>query len=108
MNYVSPSDGYDSLQRIAAHVCNISQIDFGSLQRQQAKGIVSFWCGTCRTIHPLTDLALYKRKKICAHCGSPIRLYASSNKFGKVRRIIFYRLLDLGLVRVIRDAERFE
>lgn len=104
MKYVPTPHGHDSLLRIAADVCYMSHIDFDSLQRQQAKGIVSFWCSTCRTIHPLTDLALQKRKKICSHCGSTIRLYASSNKFGKVRRIIFYRLLDLGLVKVVKGC----
>jgi hypothetical protein len=36
---------------------------------------------------------ILKKKKVCTHCDTPVKLYATSNKFGKLRRAIFFKHL---------------
>ncbi len=91
---------------VAAGVCALEHLDFNSLDKQQAKALLSFRCTTCHTFYPLTDLVIVKRKHVCKHCRESVRLYSSSSKFGKIRRNIFYRLLDLGIVKVINTMPK--
>lgn len=105
MKFVTTNRSKDVLMEVAAGVCAMQQIDFESLDKQQTKGLLSFWCSTCGTVYPLTDLFLMKKKTMCNHCNNSVKLRASSNKFGKLRRNIFYRLLELGIVKVIRTVK---
>ena len=104
MNLVRVASRADTLEEIAAAVCSLAHLDLDSLGIQEKMGILSFRCTTCHTTYPLIDLVILKRLKTCSHCESPVKLYGSSNKYGKLRRQIFYRLLDLGIIKVAKEA----
>jgi hypothetical protein len=89
-----PSDCDPLLVGIAKEVCSKEGIDFDSLSVHQTRGLMYFWCSTCAKTHPLTDLTISKKKKVCTHCNDSIRLYTTSNKFGKIRRSIFFGCLS--------------
>jgi DNA-directed RNA polymerase subunit RPC12/RpoP len=80
----------------AADACAKEQIDFFSLDARAQRGLMYYWCSTCNRIHPLTDLFILPRRIKCRHCDEPVRLYSNSNKFGKLRRVVLYKLIDMG------------
>ncbi|WP_148701086.1 hypothetical protein [Candidatus Nitrososphaera evergladensis] len=88
-----PSNCDPALVEIAREVCSKEGLDFESLTLHQTRGLMYYWCSTCSGTHPLTDLVILKKKKVCTHCDTPVKLYATSNKFGKLRRAIFFQHL---------------
>lgn len=82
------------LIEIARDVCAKEEIDFNSLDVRQARGLIYYWCSSCNRIYPLTHLVVSKRKNICVHCKDKVKMYSNSNKYGKLRRRIFNRILD--------------
>jgi hypothetical protein len=82
------------LIEVARNVCAEEEIDFNSLDVRQARGLIYYWCSSCCKIHPLTHLVVSKRKNICVHCKDKVKMYSNSNKYGKLRRRIFNRILD--------------
>jgi rRNA maturation endonuclease Nob1 len=89
-----PEDCNPALVTIAREVCSSEGINFDSLNLHQTRGLMYFWCSSCSGTHPLTDLVISRKKKICTHCGNSVKLHATSNKFGKVRRMIFFKHLS--------------
>lgn len=85
---------YDQLIRIAEMTCADEGIVLESLASQKKRALICFWCSTCKKTHPLTDIALKRRRKLCRRCNNSVKLYSSSNKFGKIRRRIFNRYLE--------------
>lgn len=85
-----PSNCDPALVEIAKEVCTKEGLNFESLTLPQTRGLLYYWCSNCAGTHPLTDLVISRKKKICTHCGTSIKLYATSNKFGKLRRMIFF------------------
>lgn len=79
---------------IAREVCIREGVDFDKLSGHQARGLLYFWCLTCHRSYPLTDLTISKKKKICVNCGHSVKVRGSSNRFGKLRRAIFFRRLS--------------
>jgi hypothetical protein len=61
---------------------------------QEKRDILFFTCRSCKKMFLLTRISLTRRKKICMHCGNSIRLYASSNKFGKIRKMVFNKYIE--------------
>lgn len=93
------------LVEIAREVCSKEGLDFESLTLHQTRGLLYYWCSTCSCTYPLTDLVIARKKKVCTHCNASIKLYATSNKFGKLRRAIFFEHLSRALTSV-RDQSR--
>lgn len=87
---------YDKLIHTARQVCTEEEIDFDNCLSSVKRAMLCYWCSICRSTYPLTDIVLSKRKKICCVCNNNIKLYANSNKYGKIRRKIFYRYLEQG------------
>jgi DNA-directed RNA polymerase subunit RPC12/RpoP len=85
---------------IAADVCAQDGLDFYSLDARAVRGLISYWCSTCSRIYPLSDLSVSPRRTKCGHCLEPVRLYSNSNKFGKLRRSVFYKLIDVGMIKL--------
>lgn len=85
---------YDQLIQIAEKTCADEGIALDSLISQKKRALTCYWCSTCKKTHPLTDISLKRRRKVCRMCDSSVKLYSSSNKFGKIRRRIFNRYLD--------------
>jgi hypothetical protein len=94
-----PSNCDPALVEIAREVCSKEGLNFESLTLHQTRGLMYYWCSTCAGTHPLTDLVISKKKKVCTHCDTSIKLYATSNKFGKLRRAIFFLHLERALGR---------
>jgi DNA-directed RNA polymerase subunit RPC12/RpoP len=93
--------GLDSgLIKVAASACAKQDIDFDSLDRRAQRGLICYWCSTCRKVYPLTELSVGPRRIKCGHCHVPVKLYSNSNRFGKLRKIIFYKLVDMGRLGV--------
>jgi DNA-directed RNA polymerase subunit RPC12/RpoP len=84
-----------SLINAAASICAKEDIDFESLDARAQRGLIYYWCSHCSKIYPLNDLLVTRRKNICSHCKERVRIYSNSNKYGKLRRSILYKLLDL-------------
>jgi hypothetical protein len=80
--------------KIAREVCLEQGVDFDSLDLRQARGLLYFWCLFCGRTYPLTDLVVSKKHKVCIHCNNSIKLRGASNKFGSLRRTIFFRRLS--------------
>jgi len=91
------TDCNPNLIAIAREVCSKEGLDFDTLEIHQARGLLYFWCLTCRRTYPLTDLVISKKRKVCTHCGLSIKMHGASNKFGKLRRAILFRRLGSGL-----------
>jgi DNA-directed RNA polymerase subunit RPC12/RpoP len=87
-----------SLMEVAASVCAKEHIDLSSLDARSIRGLVFYWCSSCSRIYPLTELCILPRRVKCGHCNEKVKLYTNSNKFGKLRRSILYKLLDMGLL----------
>ncbi len=85
---------YNTLVYTARQVCTEEDIDFDNCLSSVKRAMLCYWCSICRSTYPLTDIVLRKRKKICCFCNNNIKLYANSNKYGKIRRKIFYRYLE--------------
>jgi hypothetical protein len=85
---------YNVLVDTARQVCMEEDIDFDNCLSSVQRAMVCYWCSTCRSTHPLTHIALKRRKKICGVCNNNVKLYANSNKYGKIRRKIFYKFLE--------------
>jgi hypothetical protein len=85
---------YDQLMSIAKRTCADEGIVLESAAAQQVRALICYWCSTCKRTHPLTDLNLKKRRKVCRVCNTNVKLYSSSNKFGKIRRRIFHRYVE--------------
>lgn len=85
---------YEQLMDIAKRTCADEGIVLESAAAQQVRALICYWCSTCKKTHPLTDLDLKKRRKICRACNTNVKLYSSSNKFGKIRRRIFHRYVE--------------
>ncbi|AIF83192.1 hypothetical protein NTE_01119 [Candidatus Nitrososphaera evergladensis SR1] len=83
------------LIEIAKDVCAEEAIDFDSLDARQVRGLIYYWCSSCNRIYPLTNLVVSKRKNICEHCKEKVKIYSNSNKYGKLRRRIFNKILDM-------------
>ncbi|AIC17146.1 hypothetical protein [Nitrososphaera viennensis] len=83
------------LIEIARSVCSEEGMDFNSLDARQVRGLIYYWCSSCNRIYPLTHLVVSKRKNICEHCKDKVKMYSNSNKYGKLRRRIFNRILDM-------------
>ncbi|HVX02979.1 MAG TPA: hypothetical protein VHA09_07465 [Nitrososphaera sp.] len=81
---------------VATDACAREDIDFGSLDVRAQRGLVYYWCSMCSKIYPLTELSIMPRRIKCGHCDEQVRLYSNSNKFGKLRRTILYKLVDMG------------
>ncbi len=86
-----PNDCDPSLIEIAKEVCVKEGIDFDSLSINQTRGLMYYWCSDCSRTYPLSHLIISRRKKVCTQCNNAVKLYATSNKFGKLRRIIFFK-----------------
>ncbi len=82
-----------NLVEIAREVCSKEGIDFDSLSVHQTRGLMCYWCSYCSRIYPLNHLTISRRKKVCTQCNNAVKLYATSNKFGKLRRTIFFKQL---------------
>jgi hypothetical protein len=39
-------------------------------------------------------MVVSKRRNRCGHCNDKVKIYSNSNKYGKLRRKIFNRILD--------------
>jgi len=91
------TDCNPNLIAIARDVCLKEGLDFDALDIHQARGLLYFWCLTCRRTYPLTDLVISKKRKVCTHCGFSIKMHGASNKFGKLRRAILFKRLGSGL-----------
>lgn len=89
---------------IAANTCAKEDIDFESLDVRAQRGLVYYWCSMCSKIYPLTELSVMPRRIKCGHCDEQVRLYSNSNKFGKLRRIILYKLVDMGRFRDANES----
>jgi hypothetical protein len=87
-----------SLVDAAKSVCAKEDIDFGTLTETQLRGLVCYHCTSCRQFRQLTELCVSKKKTLCGHCKEKVRLYTCSNKYGKMRRSIFNRLLKMGVI----------
>lgn len=81
------------LLEAARKVCLKEGIDFDALDLRQARGLLYFWCLYCGRTYPLTDLTISKKRKVCIHCNNSIKLRGASNKFGSIRRTIFFQRL---------------
>lgn len=79
----------------ATNVCAEEEIDFNSLDARQTRGLIYYWCSSCNRIYPLTHLVVARRKNICVHCKEKVKMYSNSNKYGKLRRKIFNRMMDM-------------
>lgn len=85
----------ESLLEIARKFCQQEGINFDSLGPQRQRGLVRFWCPGCKQTLPLTELTIARKKKMCTRCNSGLKLYSTSNKFGEVRRSIFFAYLSM-------------
>jgi hypothetical protein len=85
---------YNVLVDTARQVCMGEDIDFDNCLSSVQRAMVCYWCSICRSTHPLTHIALKRRKNICGFCNNNVKLYANSNKYGKIRRKIFYKFLE--------------
>jgi hypothetical protein len=83
------------LIEIAKSVCSKEEIDFNSLDSRQVRGLIYYWCSSCSKTYPLTHLVVSKRRNRCSHCNDKVKIYSNSNKYGKLRRRIFNRILDM-------------
>ncbi len=83
------------LIEIAKSVCMKEEIDFNSLDSRQVRGLIYYWCSSCSKTYPLTHLVVSKRRNRCGHCNDKVKIYSNSNKYGKLRRRIFNRILDM-------------
>ncbi len=83
------------LLEIARSVCQKEEIDFNSLDSRQIRGLIYYWCSSCSKTYPLTHLVVSKRRNRCGHCSDKVKIYSNSNKYGKLRRRIFNRILDM-------------
>jgi hypothetical protein len=80
-------------------------ISIGTLTGCQLRGLVCYYCITCNRFRLLTELFISKKKTLCSHCQEKIRLYTTSNKYGKIRRSIFDILLKIGVIVSIRKND---
>lgn len=87
---------YDLLVDAARQVCVEEHIDFDKCLSSVQRAMLCYWCSICRGTRPLTHIMLRRRKKICRVCNNNVKLYANSNKYGKIRRKIFYRYIEQG------------
>ena len=85
---------YNVLVDTARQVCMEEDIDFDNCLSSVQRAMVCYWCSICRSTHPLTHIALKRRKKICGVSNNNVKLYANSNKYGKIRRKIVYKFLE--------------
>lgn len=85
---------YEMLMDAARQVCVEENIDFDSCLSNVQRAMLCYWCSICKSTHPLTHIVLKRRKKICRVCNNNVKLYANSNKYGKIRRKIFYRYIE--------------
>jgi DNA-directed RNA polymerase subunit RPC12/RpoP len=85
----SQTEGNPSLTEIAREICLREGIKFHSLGANQIRGLTYYWCSDCSRTYPLSYLTIARRKKVCTQCNGSVKLYATSNKFGKIRRMIF-------------------
>lgn len=83
----------------AAAVCAKENVEFSSLDASSMRGIMFYWCSTCSKIYPLTELLISTRSIKCGYCKERVRLYTNSNKFGKLRKSVLYRLIELGIFK---------
>lgn len=83
------------LIEIARGVCRQEEIDFNTLDSRQVRGLIYYWCSSCSKTYPLTHLVVSKRRNRCGHCNDKVKIYSNSNKYGKLRRRIFNRILDM-------------
>jgi DNA-directed RNA polymerase subunit RPC12/RpoP len=90
----------------AASICAKENIDFNSLDARAQRGLVYYWCSKCGKIYPLNDLLVTTRKNLCGHCEERVRIYSNSNKYGKLRRNIFNKLLELGAMKCIPSTQK--
>jgi hypothetical protein len=82
------------LTQVAMEVCDQVGLNIADLSSYQVRGLINYWCLTCNKVYPLTDLRANNRRKECCHCLEAVKLRGASNKFGKIRRTIFFRLLS--------------
>jgi len=88
-----------TVESIATEVCAREGLDFESLDTRSIRGLVYYWCSECHKIHPLTDLSVARKRIKCSHCEESVKLYSNSNKYGKLRKSIFHRLLEMGMFK---------
>jgi DNA-directed RNA polymerase subunit RPC12/RpoP len=93
------------LMDTAASICAKEDIDFNSLDARAQRGLLYYWCSNCSKIYPLSELLVARRKNICSHCMERVKLYSNSNKYGKIRRNILYKLWDLDEMKRVSSAQ---
>jgi DNA-directed RNA polymerase subunit RPC12/RpoP len=89
-----PFEKEESLLKISKEICLKEGIDFHTLDSNQIRGLTHYWCSNCSKTFPLWRIRIEKRKKICGRCNNGVKLHANSNKFGKIRRMIFFRHIE--------------
>ena len=92
---------YDVLVNTARQVCAEEAIDFDNSVSSVRRAMLCYWCSICRRTHPLNNIVLMRRKKICCVCNNNVKLYSNSNKYGKIRKKIFYRYIQVDAAAAI-------
>jgi hypothetical protein len=85
-------------------ICMREDVSFGALKGCQLRGLLCYYCITCNRFRLLTELFISKKKTLCSHCQEKIRLYTTSNKYGKMRRSIFNQLWKMGVIISTRKS----